>query len=134
VAFANAFLSREELRDVAARVHALLHPGNVDSNGAGLLSLYEGRHLSANFLRVSLSVDGQRVDLTRRELRLLRFLVTHRNHVLTRDDLLAHVWNGDNDGRSRTVDVHIRRLRTKLGRAALQIQTLTGVGYRFNED
>jgi two-component system phosphate regulon response regulator PhoB len=134
LAFADAFLSREELPNVAARVQALLHPRKGQRNGAGLLSMYEGRHLSANFQRVSLSVEGERVDLTRRELRLLQFLVTHRNHVLTRDDLLAHVWDGGNDGRSRTVDVHIRRLRTKLGPAARQIQTLTGVGYRFSED
>jgi len=95
---------------------------------------YRGRHLEAHFDRVEVVVDGVRVDLTRRELALLRFLVTHTNRVLGRADLLGHAWHNENDGRSRTVDVHIRRLRVKLGAAGQQIQTVPRVGYRFSED
>jgi len=94
---------------------------------------YHGRHLNAHFDRVEITVDGIRVDLARREMALLQFLVTHPNRVLKRGDILGHVWRNENDGRSRTVDVHIRRLRFKLGAAGKQIQTVQGVGYRFNE-
>jgi DNA-binding response OmpR family regulator len=83
---------------------------------------------------VEVIIDGARTDLTRRELALLRFLVTHANRVLGRADLLNHVWRNENDGRSRTVDVHIRRLRMKLGAAAKQIETIPGLGYRFREE
>jgi len=79
-------------------------------------------------------VDGRPVDLTRREFGLLRFLVTHPNRIVSRPDILAHVWRNENDGRSRTVDVHIRRLRIKLTSAGEQIETITSVGYRFRED
>jgi DNA-binding response OmpR family regulator len=84
--------------------------------------------------RLEILVDGTRIDLTRRELALLRFLVTHVNRVLGRADILAHVWVGQNDGRSRTVDTHIRRLRVKPGAAGRQIQTILGLGYRFSEE
>lgn len=99
-----------------------------------LLWRFEGRHLAARFDRVEVLVDGERVDLTRRELALLQFLVTHANRILGRPDILAHVWQGQNDGRSRTIDTHIRRLRMKLGAAGRQIQTIPGVGYRFTEN
>jgi DNA-binding response OmpR family regulator len=69
--------------------------------------------------------------LTRRELQLLQFLVTHKNLALARHDMRAHVWKGENDGRPRAIDTHIRRLRVKLGKAGEQIQTLIGIGYRF---
>jgi two-component system phosphate regulon response regulator PhoB len=63
------------------------------------------------------------VDLARRELALLQFLVTHANRVLGRRNILSHVWHEAGDGYSRTIDTHIRRLRAKLGAAGKQIQT-----------
>ena len=54
--------------------------------------------------------------------------------MLERADVLGHAWHNENDGRSRTVDVHIRRLRMKLGVAGKQIQTVPRMGYRFSED
>jgi DNA-binding response OmpR family regulator len=99
-----------------------------------LVTRFEGRHLAAQFDRIEILVDGRRVDLTRRELALLQFLLTHVNRILGRPDILAHVWQDQNDGPSRTIDTHIRRLRVKLGAAGRQIQTVPGVGYRFNEE
>jgi DNA-binding response OmpR family regulator len=77
-------------------------------------------------------VDGQPVELTYKEYQLLRFLATHPGRVFTRDDLLNQVWGYDYYGGTRTVDVHIRRIRAKLGSPydAL-IQTVHNVGYRF---
>jgi DNA-binding response OmpR family regulator len=115
---------------------ALLHPRHIAVvfSISSVVDHFSGRHLRARFDRVEIIVDGARVDLTRRELALLRFLVSHRNLVLGRPDLLQHVWMNENDGRTRTVDVHIRRLRMKLGAAGRQIETVPGIGYRFNEE
>ena len=134
LAHADGFVATNEIGELPARVRRLLHSSDSTDDPVALLDTYQGRHLRANFERMCISVEGKRVDLTRRELCLLQFLVTHRNHVLTRGDLLEHVWNGKNDGRSRTVDVHIRRLRQKLGAVESQIQTIPSVGYRFSED
>ena len=58
----------------------------------------------------------------------------HANQVLRRADILGHVWRNENDGHSRTIDAHVRRLRMKLGAAGKQIETVSGIGYRFRED
>jgi DNA-binding response OmpR family regulator len=78
-------------------------------------------------------VDGVSVRLTRREFELLRFLVENRNRVLSRDRLLERVWGYDRFIETRSVDVHVGRLRAKLGAAGSQIETVIGLGYRFNE-
>jgi DNA-binding response OmpR family regulator len=93
-----------------------------------LVRHYEGRHLRARFDRVEVVVDGVRVDLARRELALLQFLVTHPNRVLARSDITAQVWRNRYDKASRTIDTHIRRLRVKLGGAGRQIQTVPRLG------
>ncbi|QFG70348.1 response regulator transcription factor [Ornithinimicrobium pratense] len=76
---------------------------------------------------------GRVLDLTFKEFELLRYLVSHPGRVLTRHQLLQHVWGSDYYGGTRTVDVHVRRLRAKLGpeRETL-IGTIRGVGYRFS--
>ena len=95
--------------------------------------VYEGTHLRADFDAVSISVDGQPVRLTRREYELLRFLVENRNRVISRDRLLERVWGYDRSIETRSIDVHVGRLRAKLGRAGPQIETVVGLGYRFIE-
>jgi DNA-binding response OmpR family regulator len=78
-------------------------------------------------------VDGTPVKLTRREFELLQCLVQNRNRVLTRDRLLERVWGFSHHVETRSVDVHVGRLRSKLGAAGDQIETLVGLGYRFVE-
>ena len=78
-------------------------------------------------------VDGKQVTLTLKEFELLGRLVQNQNIVLTRDRLLEEVWGYDFDGETRTVDVHVRTLRQKLGSAGDMIQTVRGVGYRLGE-
>ena len=82
---------------------------------------------------VAVSVDGQPVRLTRREFELLRFLVENKGRVLSRDRLLERVWGYERFIETRSVDVHVGRLRAKLGPAGQQIETVIGLGYRFNE-
>jgi two-component system OmpR family response regulator len=78
--------------------------------------------------------DGRPVQLTRREFDLLLFLCEHPRRVFTRDQLLSHVWGYEWVGHSRTVDVHVRRLRLKLGEDRPVVRTVHGIGYRLADD
>ncbi|MEO5922140.1 MAG: response regulator transcription factor [Pseudolysinimonas sp.] len=80
----------------------------------------------------SAKVQGRPLDLTFKEFELLRFLATHPSRVFTREQLLSEVWGYDYFGGTRTVDVHVRRLRAKLGDLESLIGTVRNVGYRFN--
>jgi DNA-binding response OmpR family regulator len=80
----------------------------------------------------SAKVHGKPLDLTFKEFELLRFLATHPSRVFTREQLLSEVWGYDYFGGTRTVDVHVRRLRAKLGDLESLIGTVRNVGYRFN--
>ena len=119
-------------RELAARVRAVLRRKSAAAQGAAM-SLYKGAHLVADFDAVSVSVDGDPIRLTRREFDLLRCLVENRNRVLTRDRLLVRVWGYDQSIETRSVDVHVGRLRSKLAAAGRQIETVVGLGYRFVE-
>ena len=76
-------------------------------------------------------VDGQRVELTLKEFELLKLFLEHPGRVFTRDQLLERIWSTDYLGETRTVDVHIGTLRTKLGPCGEYIRTVRGVGYRL---
>ncbi len=80
----------------------------------------------------SAKVQGRPLDLTFKEFELLRFFATHPSRVFTREQLLSEVWGYDYFGGTRTVDVHVRRLRAKLGDLESLIGTVRNVGYRFN--
>lgn len=77
-------------------------------------------------------LHGRPLDLTYREFQLLHFLATHPSRAFTREQLLSEVWGYDYFGGTRTVDVHVRRLRAKLGEAEQLIGTVRNVGYRFD--
>lgn len=80
----------------------------------------------------SAKLHGRPLDLTYKEFQLLHFLATHPSRVFTREQLLSDVWGYDYFGGTRTVDVHVRRLRAKLGDTEQIIGTVRNVGYRFN--
>lgn len=80
----------------------------------------------------SAKLRGRSLDLTFKEFQLLHFLASHPSRVFTREQLLSEVWGYDYFGGTRTVDVHVRRLRAKLGEADHIIGTVRNVGYRFN--
>jgi DNA-binding response OmpR family regulator len=117
------------LRELTARVRAVLRRSSKIQER--LSSAYLGAHLTADFDAVSIAVDGQSVRLTRREFELLRYLVQNKNRVVSRDRLLERVWGYDRLVETRSVDVHVGRLRGKLGEAGRQIETVVGLGYRF---
>jgi DNA-binding response OmpR family regulator len=117
------------LRELRARVKAVLRrSAKIEERPT---SAYQGAHLTADFDAVSVVVDGQSVRLTRREFELLRYLVLNKNRVVSRDRLLERVWGYDRLVETRSVDVHVGRLRDKLGEAGRQIETVIGLGYRF---
>ena len=119
------------LRELVARVRAVLRrpPQTAAEQNLG----YQRGPLTIDFDAVSVRVSGTSVRLTKREFELLRFLVENRNRVLSRDRLLERVWGFDRQVETRSVDVHVGRLRGKLGHAGRQIETVVGLGYRFVE-
>lgn len=89
--------------------------------------------LQLNLANYQVSIDGRPINFTYMEYELLKFLATHPGRVFTREALLSRVWGYDYYGGERTVDVHIRRLRAKLGQDyGGRIQTVRSVGYRFD--
>ena len=117
------------LRELSARVRAVLRRSTrVDDRPA---AGSQGGRLMADFDAVSVAVDGEAIRLTRREFELLRYLVQNKNRVVSRDRLLERVWGYDRMVETRSVDVHVGRLRSKLGGAGRQIETVVGLGYRF---
>jgi len=117
------------LRELSARVRAVLRR-STPKDDRPLLS-YRGSNLTADFEAVSVVANGEPLRLTRREFELLRYLVQNKNRVVSRDRLLERVWGYDRSVETRSVDVHVGRLRNKLGEAARQIETVIGLGYRF---
>ena len=117
------------LRELAARVRALLRRTTPEDERTA--RAYQGKYLTADFEAVSVLVDGQSIRLTRREFELLRYLVQNKNRVVSRDRLLERVWGYERLVETRSVDVHVGRLRGKLGQAGSQIETVIGLGYRF---
>jgi DNA-binding response OmpR family regulator len=93
---------------------------------------YRDEHLTLDFEQQAAILDAQRMILTRKEYDLLALLVQHAGEIIPRDALLMRVWGYGADIRTRTLDVHVRRLRKKLGSFADQyIETIFGIGYRF---
>jgi DNA-binding response OmpR family regulator len=118
-------------RELAARVRAVLR--RRVSPSADTPSRYVSARLIVDFDAVSVLVDAMPVRLSRLEFDLLRCLLENRSRVLSRGRLLDRVWGYDSSVQTRTVDVHVGRLRAKLGPVGSHIETVQGFGYRFNE-
>lgn len=117
-----------DISELAVRIARLLHKATA-SKGGKLLAV-DGLEIDTESFEVS--VDGRQLALTFKEFELLRFLAAHPGRVHTREALLNQVWGYDYFGGLRTVDVHIRRIRAKLGqRHENLIHTVHGVGYKF---
>jgi DNA-binding response OmpR family regulator len=96
------------------------------------LPAYGDEHLAEDFAQQYASLDSVRMSLTRKEYDLLALLVQHAGEIIPREALLLRVWGYGAEIRTRTLDVHVRRLRKKLGSYAdIYIETIFGIGYRF---
>jgi DNA-binding response OmpR family regulator len=115
--------------ECSLRIRQLLWPGN-ESSSSDFVSV-DG--MTINLATYQVSVGGEPVDFTYLEYALLAFLVTHPGRTYSRDALLRRVWGFDYFGGSRTVDVHVRRVRAKLGpELAQHLETIRGVGYLWS--
>ncbi len=113
------------LDELLARVRAAIRRGRTEERvlRVGALAL--------DVIDRIVQVDGRRVDITPREFTLLVLLARHAGRVVTRSDILAHVWRVTRDPGSNLIDVNIRNLREKLGEGAPAIETVRGAGYRL---
>lgn len=106
--------------------------GPVSAGSISIPSPYRDEHLAIDFEHQSAVLDNERMSLTRKEYDLLSLLVRHAGEIIPREALLKQVWGYGGEIRTRTLDVHVRRLRKKLGGYADQyIETIFGIGYRF---
>ncbi len=111
---------------LVARVEAILKRLKKDEKEiidyGGIVIDDEGR---------TVTVDGKQVEMSLREYELLKYLIDNKNIALSRDKILNNVWNYDYYGDSRTIDSHIKKIRHKLGKKGKYIQTMRGIGYKF---
>lgn len=118
------------MMELVSRIKAVLRrtkkKEEIEVLKAGTITLNEKKH--------EVLVAGEHINLTLKEYEMLKRLMHNKGIVLTRDRLLEEIWGYDFDGETRTVDVHIRTLRQKLGSAGEEIETVRGVGYRITED
>jgi two-component system response regulator RegX3 len=130
------------LRELVARMRAVLRraPGGVDANDhggsvdLGIEGAWESSDIKVDFDQRRVFVRGEEVHLRRKEFELLRLLVENAGRVLTRDVLIDRVWGTDYIGDTKTLDVHIKRLRSRIEAdpsVPVLITTVRGVGYRF---
>jgi len=129
------------LRELVARMRAVLRraPGGPDANDMGSVDLgtegnWESNDIKVDFDQRRVFVRGEEVHLRRKEFELLRLLVENAGRVLTRDVLIDRVWGTDYIGDTKTLDVHVKRLRSRIESdpsVPILITTVRGVGYRF---
>ena len=116
--------------EMVARVKAVLRRSvkTVESDGitVGSITLKEKEHKVIS--------DGEKVELTHKEFEMLKLFMQNPNMVFSRDKLMSEIWGMDYIGETRTVDMHIKTLRHKLGSAGGQIKTVIGVGYRLEDE
>ncbi len=117
-----------EAKELLARIKAVLRRSSAPENEREIA--FPG--LSVSLDNYSVQLDGKQVDMPPKEIELLFFLASREGRVFTREQLLEQVWGFDFFGDSRTVDVHVKRIREKIGeRAEWELKTVWGVGYKF---
>lgn len=121
-----------DAKEVVARVKAVLRRSALEDDSAGVKEVRYDK-LVINLTNYELIVDGKQIDTPPKELELIYHLASNPNRVYTRDQLLDEVWGFDYYGDSRTVDVHVKRLREKLENVSPEwnLKTVWGVGYKF---
>lgn len=120
------------MMELIARVKAVLR--RTQSSNTQAADSYTAGNIFVSVSKHKVKVDDDIVELTKKEFDMLCYLLENKNIVLSRDQLLNHIWGYSFDGESRTVDVHVRTLRQKLGSAGNIIETIRGVGYRISDE
>jgi two-component system phosphate regulon response regulator PhoB/two-component system alkaline phosphatase synthesis response regulator PhoP len=117
------------VKELVARIHAVLRrPGGSETGPRIVVG-----PLVIDLEKFEVAAGGERIDLTATEFKILRLLASRKGRVFSRDQILDHLWGNEKAVIDRTVDVHIRNLREKLGEAASLIKNIRGVGYKLEE-
>ena len=119
------------MMELVSRIKAVLRRTKKESQDPQ--DVIRAGGIEINTRKHEVTADGEVVNLTLKEYELLKRLMKNRGIVMTRDCLLEDIWGYDLDGETRTVDVHVRTLRQKLGSCGEMIETVRGVGYRMSE-
>ena len=119
------------MMELISRIKAVLRRSQKSSNE--LQDIIKVGDIEIDTKKHEVTASGEIVNLTLKEYELLKRLMKNSNIVMTRDLLLEEIWGYDFDGETRTVDVHVRTLRQKLGKSGERIETVRGVGYRMRE-
>jgi two-component system phosphate regulon response regulator PhoB/two-component system alkaline phosphatase synthesis response regulator PhoP len=117
------------VKELVARIHAVLRR---PAGGEAVRRIALGP-LAVDLDKFEVTVEGERIELTATEFKILQLLASKPGRVFTRDQILDHLWGDEKAVIDRTVDVHIRNLREKLGPAASLIKNIRGVGYKVEE-
>lgn len=119
-------------KELMARITAVLARKSRTAAEAGATELVSDG-LVVNLAGRTVTVDGERADLTLKEYELLSYLIQNRNIAISRDKLLQDIWGYDFFGDDRTIDTHIKNLRGRLGRYRDKVTTVRGIGYKFED-
>ncbi len=118
------------MMEMVSRIKAVLRRCEKNQEDKHILSM---KNVSIDTKKHVVKVNNEEITLSFKEYEILRLLFENQGVVLTRDNLLNKIWGYDYDGENRTVDVHIRTLRSKLGEGANVVQTIRNVGYKLGE-
>ena len=120
-------------REIVAHLRALLRRSRTGEAERAEAPRLAAGGLAVDRERYEATAGGRALELTRREFSLLAYLVDHAGRACTREDLVREVWGGEISAHSRSIDMHIARLREKLAGAGVTVTTLAGIGYRLDE-
>lgn len=116
-------------KELMARVRAVANRSNIEKK-----EIYVLDTLEVNFKAHTIKIDNRRIDVTPKEFEILSYLINNKNIAISREQLLTKVWKYDFFGEDRTIDTHIKMLRNNLGKYRNLIETVRGLGYKFNDE
>ena len=114
-------------KELMARVRAVANRSNIEKK-----EIYVLDTLEVNFKAHTIKIDNKRIDVTPKEFEILSYLINNKNIAISREQLLTKIWKYDFFGEDRTIDTHIKMLRNNLGKYRNLIETVRGIGYKFN--
>ena len=118
-------------KELMARVNAVLNRIKPSEGSNAQIQMFDG--LEVNFSARTIKVDGKKVELTPKEYDLLFYMIKNKNIALTRESLIDDIWGFDFFGDDRTIDTHVKNLRSRIGAYRDNIKTVRGIGYKFED-
>lgn len=119
------------LKELAARIKAILRRNDIEKDDSQIIKV--GKNVVIDLLKHQVLLDGKDVKLSSTEFNIIVILAEHKGWVISRDKLIRRLWGNEKIVIPRTIDVHIKKIREKLGKSGEMIKTLRGVGYKIEE-